>query len=61
MDAKQGGNLLARAAVAVDELPHVGDLGGGEGQGGPNFTPCALAAWRPLRVRSMMRARLKRG
>ena len=32
----QGINFLDRAAVAVDDLPHAGDLGGGEGRAGPN-------------------------
>ncbi|MBU2718170.1 hypothetical protein HF563_01905 [Acidithiobacillus ferridurans] len=55
---KQGINFLDRAAVAVDDLPHMGDLSGGEGRAGPNFTPRALVAWRPLRMRSMMSGRL---
>ena len=30
--ARQGINFLDRAAVAVDDLPRAGDLGGGEGR-----------------------------
>lgn len=34
----QGINFLDRAAVAVDDLPRAGDLGGGEGRAGPSKT-----------------------
>ncbi len=36
--ARQGINFLDRAAVAVDDLPRAGDLGGGEGRAGPSKT-----------------------
>ncbi len=57
MDTQQGGHFLDRAAVAVDERPRVVELGAVRAVRGPNFTPRALAASRPLRVRSMIRAR----
>lgn len=34
MDTQQGRNLFDRAAVAVDELPRVVELSGGEGRAG---------------------------